>query len=287
MRGREPGPAAASGSGQSLIVAVEDDRLGREAVEVRGADPLVAVGPEPAGRAPAKRRTRSTFMRTDSTRAVDGLARAIRRRYGAVTPDSGPPRTPRTEVRVLGPIFMRELVTVPRRPGTTPPARPLVGLLGILGITTWQATVGFARDATLGETARFGLLLFQIVAFVQLLLTLFFAALSAAERRVAGEGPPHVRPAALTDMRDYEIVLGKLLGSAAADPRAVARHRAGAGDAAAARRHRPRAGGAGGAGARRVGGRGRVARRAGRAVARADVPGPRALGAVPRALHLR
>ena len=50
----------------------------------------------------------------------------------------------------------------------------LIGLLGVLGITTWQATVGFARDATLGEVANFGLLLFQIVAFVQLLLTLFF-----------------------------------------------------------------------------------------------------------------
>jgi len=83
---------------------------------------------------------------------------------------------------VLGPIFTRELVTVPRRGGHYPARAALVGLLGILGITTWQATIGFSRDATLGETASFGLLLFQIVTFVQLLLTLFFAALSAAAR---------------------------------------------------------------------------------------------------------
>src|SRR4051812_44833191 len=81
---------------------------------------------------------------------------------------------------VLGPIFSREVVTVPRRGGHFPSRAALVGLLGILGITTWQATVGFDRDATLGETANFGVLVFQIVAFVLLLLTLFFATLSAA-----------------------------------------------------------------------------------------------------------
>ena len=67
---------------------------------------------------------------------------------------------------MLGPIFMRELVTVPRRAGHYASRAALVGLLGILGITTWQATIGFSRDATLGETAGFGLLLSQIVAFV-------------------------------------------------------------------------------------------------------------------------
>ena len=69
---------------------------------------------------------------------------------------------------MLGPIFARELVTVPRRRGHHAARCAVAGLLAILGITTWQATIGFSRDATLGETAAFGLLLFQIVAFVQL-----------------------------------------------------------------------------------------------------------------------
>jgi ABC-type Na+ efflux pump permease subunit len=116
-------------------------------------------------------------------------------------------------VRVLGPIFSREVVTVPRRGGHFPTRVALVGLLGILGITTWQATVGFARDATLGETAAFGLLLFQIIAFVQLLLTLFFAALSAAGAVSQEKDRRTFVLLLLTDMRDYEIVLGKLLGA--------------------------------------------------------------------------
>ena len=114
---------------------------------------------------------------------------------------------------MLGPIFTRELVTVPRRSGHFPARAALVGLLGILGITTWQATVGFARDATLGETANFGVLLFQIVAFVQLLLTLFFATLSAASAVSQEKDRRTFVLLLLTDMRDYEIVLGKLVGA--------------------------------------------------------------------------
>ena len=114
---------------------------------------------------------------------------------------------------MLGPIFSRELVTVPRRSGHYAQRMALIGLLGILGITTWQATIGFARDATLGETANVGLLLFQIVAFVQLLLTLFFATLSAASAVSQEKDRRTFVLLLLTDMRDYEIVLGKLIGA--------------------------------------------------------------------------
>lgn len=114
---------------------------------------------------------------------------------------------------MLGPIFMRELVTVPRRVGHYSGRAALIGLLTILGITTWQATIGFARDATLGEAAAFGLLLFQIVAFVQLLLTLFFATTSAAGAVSQEKDRRTFILLLLTDMRDYEIVLGKMLGA--------------------------------------------------------------------------
>ncbi len=114
---------------------------------------------------------------------------------------------------MLGPIFSRELVTVPRRSGHYAQRMALIGMLAILGITTWQATIGFARDATLGETANVGLLLFQIVAFVQLLLTLFFATLSAASAVSQEKDRRTFVLLLLTDMRDYEIVLGKLVGA--------------------------------------------------------------------------
>lgn len=114
---------------------------------------------------------------------------------------------------MLGPIFSRELVTVPRRGGHFPTRAALVGLIAILGITTWQATVGFSRDATLGETANFGQLLFQLVSFVQLLLVLFFGALSAAGAVSQEKDRRTFVLLLLTDMRDYEIVLGKLIGA--------------------------------------------------------------------------
>jgi len=108
---------------------------------------------------------------------------------------------------------MREVVTVPRRAGHYAGRAALIGLLTILGITTWQATIGFARDATLGEAAAFGLLFFQIVAFVQLLLTIFFAALSAAGAVSQEKDRRTFILLLLTDMKDYEIVLGKMLGA--------------------------------------------------------------------------
>jgi ABC-type Na+ efflux pump permease subunit len=114
---------------------------------------------------------------------------------------------------VLGPIFMREVVTVPRRAGHYSGRAALLGLLTILGITTWQATIGFARDATLGEAAAFGLLLFQIIAFVQLLLTIFFATVSAAGAISQEKDRRTFVLLLLTDMRDYEIVVGKMLGA--------------------------------------------------------------------------
>ena len=114
---------------------------------------------------------------------------------------------------MLGPIFTREFLTVPRRDRHFTSRVAALGLLWVIGITAWQATVGFTADAQLGETARFGLLLFQIVAFVQLTLLLFFSALSAASTVSQEKDRRTFILLLLTDMRDYEIVLGKMLGS--------------------------------------------------------------------------
>ncbi|VTS05063.1 ABC transporter permease subunit [Tuwongella immobilis] len=114
---------------------------------------------------------------------------------------------------MLGPIFNREWVTVPRRQGHHATRTVVIGLLMVLGITAWQASVGFQRSATLGETARFGLLLFQIISYLQLTLLLFFAAMSAAGTVAQEKDRRTFILLLLTDMRDYEIVLGKMLGS--------------------------------------------------------------------------
>jgi ABC-type transport system involved in multi-copper enzyme maturation permease subunit len=114
---------------------------------------------------------------------------------------------------LLGPIFNREFLTVPRREKHHVGRLAALGLLWVIGLTAWQATVGFQRSATLGETARFGLLFFQIITYVELTLLLFFSALSAAGTVSLEKDRRTFVLLLLTDMRDYEIVLGKMLGS--------------------------------------------------------------------------
>jgi hypothetical protein len=88
-----------------------------------------------------------------------------------------------------------------------------LGLLWVLALTAWQATVGWEQSATLGDTARFSLLLFQIFTYVQLTLLLFFASLSAASTISQEKDRRTFVLLLLTDLRNHEIVLGKLLGS--------------------------------------------------------------------------
>jgi len=114
---------------------------------------------------------------------------------------------------LLGPIFNREFLTVPRREKHHLGRIAALTLLWVIGLTAWQATVGFNRTATLGETARFGLLFFQIITFVELTLLLFFSALSAAGTVSQEKDRRTFILLLLTDMRDHEIVLGKMLGS--------------------------------------------------------------------------
>jgi ABC-type transport system involved in multi-copper enzyme maturation permease subunit len=114
---------------------------------------------------------------------------------------------------LLGPLFIREWLTVPRRSRHyVTRSCYLLGLL-ILGLTAWQATVGWTRTATLGDTARFGGMLFQLYAVVQLTLVLFFSALSAASAVAQEKDRRTFILLLITDLRSYEIVLGKLFGS--------------------------------------------------------------------------
>ena len=115
---------------------------------------------------------------------------------------------------LLGPIFVREWLTVPRRARHYVTRSAYLGLLWVLALTTWQATVGWDRVATIGDTSRFGLLLFEIlVLYVQLPLLLFFAALSAASAVAQEKDRRTFVLLLITDLRNHEIVLGKLVGS--------------------------------------------------------------------------
>jgi ABC-type transport system involved in multi-copper enzyme maturation permease subunit len=114
---------------------------------------------------------------------------------------------------MLGPIFAREWLTLPRRGRHYVTRAAYLGVLWVLALTDWQATVGWERTATLGDLARFGLLQFQMLIFVQLALVPFFAALSAASAITQEKDRRTFLLLLLTDLRNHEIVLGKLFGS--------------------------------------------------------------------------
>jgi ABC-type transport system involved in multi-copper enzyme maturation permease subunit len=114
---------------------------------------------------------------------------------------------------LLGPLFTREWLTVPRRSRHYVTRAAYLGGLWILGLTAWQAIVGWDRTPSLGDTARFGGVLFQLYAVVQLTLVLFFSALSAASAVALEKDRRTFILLLLTDLRSYEIVLGKLFGS--------------------------------------------------------------------------
>jgi ABC-type transport system involved in multi-copper enzyme maturation permease subunit len=114
---------------------------------------------------------------------------------------------------MLGPIFVRECLTLPRRSNHYAARTVYFGVLWVLALTAWQAAVGWDQSATLGDQARFNLLLFQVLAYVQLVLLLFFAALAAASSITTEKDRRTFVLLLMTDLRNHEIVLGKLLGS--------------------------------------------------------------------------
>jgi ABC-type transport system involved in multi-copper enzyme maturation permease subunit len=114
---------------------------------------------------------------------------------------------------MLGPIFEREWLTIPRRGRHFGTRVVYLGTLWVIAVTAWLAMVGWAWSDTLGGTARFGPRLFQALSLVQLTLFVFFAALSSASAIAQEKDRRTFVLLLLTDLSDVEIVLGKVLGS--------------------------------------------------------------------------
>ena len=112
-----------------------------------------------------------------------------------------------------GPIIAREVLTAPR-PGRFYVARAsYVGLLVILMWTAWQSQVGLSEVSEIGIIAYFGHLLFRLFVLFQLTLMLFFAPLSAATAVAHEKDRRTFVLLLMTDLRDVEIILGKLAAS--------------------------------------------------------------------------
>jgi ABC-type transport system involved in cytochrome c biogenesis permease component len=81
---------------------------------------------------------------------------------------------------LLGPVFQRELVLAPRRPKLFLARTVYVIVLLILMCTAWLVVAGTQIIRNVGDMSRFGAVLFQILAPLQLAVAIFGSAMIAA-----------------------------------------------------------------------------------------------------------
>jgi ABC-type Na+ efflux pump permease subunit len=112
-----------------------------------------------------------------------------------------------------GPIIAREVLTAPRPLRFYVARASYVGLLFILMWTIWQSLIGWREVREFGVIARFAGILFQFFVLIQLTLMLFFAPLAAATAVAHEKDRRTFILLLMTDLRDTEIVLGKLSAS--------------------------------------------------------------------------
>ena len=114
---------------------------------------------------------------------------------------------------LAGPLFSREALTVPRQLKHFLVRSGYVGALFVLMYTAAQTTFGWQQVRNVGDIARFGKLVFAVFAFVQLTLMIFFSVLFAAGNVSQEKDRRTMLLLLMTDLRDRELVLGKLCAS--------------------------------------------------------------------------
>ena len=114
---------------------------------------------------------------------------------------------------IAGPIFSREVLTLPRQFRHYLIRSGYIGLLFVLLWTAGQVTFGFQDVRGISAMAGFGQQVFQILAFVQLSLVLFFSLLFTAGNIAQEKDRQTLILLLMTDLSNHEIVLGKLFAS--------------------------------------------------------------------------
>lgn len=113
----------------------------------------------------------------------------------------------------VGPVFSREVLSSPRRVRLYVGRAAYVAGLLILMSTAWQVLTGTQWIRNVGDLARFGATLFQILAPLQLAVAVFFAALAAASAVAQEKDRRTLELLLLTNLTNSELVLGKLSAS--------------------------------------------------------------------------
>jgi ABC-type Na+ efflux pump permease subunit len=113
----------------------------------------------------------------------------------------------------VGPIFSREALTAPRQLKHFMVRAGYIGALFVLMYTLGQVTFGWQQERQLGDLARFGAICFQVFSLLQLTLMVFFSLLFAAGNIAQEKDRKTLILLLMTDLRNHELVLGKLAAS--------------------------------------------------------------------------
>lgn len=114
---------------------------------------------------------------------------------------------------LIGPVFTRELALAPRRPRMYIGRAAYGFALLVLMSTAWLVLTGTQLIRDIGDLARFGTALLQILSPLQMAVGLFFAGLLAASAVAQEKARKTLDLLLLTKLSNSELVLGKLLAS--------------------------------------------------------------------------
>lgn len=113
----------------------------------------------------------------------------------------------------MGPIFHRELVTLPRRARFFVARTVYPIALTILLATAWLILAGTQKILCPGDAASFGTLAFQLLSLVQVTLAAFSAAVLAASAVSQEKDRKTLTLLLMTQLSPFELVCGKLSAS--------------------------------------------------------------------------
>lgn len=111
---------------------------------------------------------------------------------------------------MIGPIFQRETATLPRRPRHFIARVVFLVMLFAIICTTWLLLAGVQPVHNAGDLARFGVLIFQLLAPFQMIVLLFMSALAGTAAVSHEKDKQTLTLLLMTSLTDAEVVLGKV-----------------------------------------------------------------------------
>ena len=114
---------------------------------------------------------------------------------------------------LVGPVFSREAAVAPRRARHYIMRTVYAIALLVLMCTAWMTLLGTQSIRNVGDMARFGTVLFQILAPIQLAVIMFLSAIQAASNIAIEKDRQTLILLLMSRLTNSELVLGKLFAS--------------------------------------------------------------------------